>query len=616
MARRFTTHLSLFLLLSALAGCPAAPNVDDAGPGGVDASEGDGGVRRDAGACLSNDDCDDDLFCTDRERCVDGRCTFQETFCDDGVDCTTDSCSEDRRRCENVAPDADDDGSRDASCFDYRGVPLGDDCDDTDPMRFPSNLEVCDEAGHDEDCDLTTFGGVDVDTDGYESSACCQHDATGTLRCGTDCDDDVGSTHPLAGEICNGLDDDCDELDDDIIHGTVLCEHEQTRPCTTSCDLAGTEVCNAACLGWDVCTADEVCNGCDDDNDAAQDEDFECALGTSRACTTTCGTAGTQLCGSACTYAQCAAPEACNYCDDDGDGNALDERSLATFTATDSWRVCAASGGAFCHPDILGSGTVAELLNGTANDQSGAIWLDAGTTMGWGAVDLEVTMEVSGRSLGGSDEIPLGGWAIVVGRGATGAGTPENMGIPTTIHGVAAQWFWTNFDTCSFGPLPISNDAIRATQLAGASFRPLVTPEDAIPGMIEPLIRCRAGYGLGSGSTTFDAPAHTRSQRMRISYRPDDPTTTTVDEELMTVTATAGATTTTTAVPADAIPVGSGPIRIGITAGSYTDPLGGFTDVGMPVRARVIVHRFDSGCPDCGIDEYPITVSYAGSCPR
>ena len=611
-ARAAATAL-LLCLLAGLTGCPASSVGEDAGLE-------DGGARsdasgRDAGLCVTHADCIDDLYCTDRERCVDGRCTFQATFCDDGIACTTDTCSEAARRCENVGPDVDGDGSRDANCYDYRGVPLGDDCDDTDSTRKPGNLEVCDTMGRDEDCDLSTFGGIDSDNDGYESSACCQQDATGRQRCGNDCDDAVGSTHPLAGEICNGIDDDCDVLVDDIIHGSVLCARDDTRPCTTSSGISGTETCNAACLGWNTCVAAEACNGCDDDNDGAQDEDFECSLGTSRACTTGCGTPGLQLCGGACSYAGCAGTERCNYCDDDGNGNFWEERPLATFTTIDTMDCANPRGGARCFEEIT-LGTQAELLDGTANNQAGAIWLAADSTMGWGPVELEVTMELVGQTLGGLDERPLGGWAIVIGRGEMGAGTPQNMGIPTTISGVAAQWHWTQFDTCTLPATPIDQDAIRSTQLAGGMLRPLITPEDAAPvGTLIPEIFCRVGYGLSSGSTTFDAPGQARTQRMRLRYTPDDPTTA-ADEESMTITATAGVVTTNQVVPADSIPMGTGPIRIGITAGAYTDPLGGFFDVGMPVRARVLVHRRDLGCPHCGIDERPISVSYARTCPR
>ena len=616
---RVVSILGSFSLWVVLAGCPGPSGGDDAGGTEDAGARGDVEIGRDAGACVTNADCIDALFCTDREQCVEGRCTAQPTLCDDGIDCTTDTCSEERRRCENVGPDVDGDGWRDATCYDYRGVPLGDDCDDGDATRSPANLEVCDAMGHDEDCDLTTSGGLDADDDGFESSACCQRDATGRLRCGGDCDDTVGSTRPLAGEICNGIDDDCDELVDDIIHSSVLCARGDTRPCTTSCGLSGLETCNAACLGWDRCAATEVCNGCDDDNDAAQDEDFECARGTSRACTTVCGTPGAQLCGETCSYASCSGTERCNQCDDDGDGNFHEERALATFLATDTLTNCAPVGSAVRCVEEIGIGLYAELLDGTANDQAGAIWLDASTAMGWGPVELEVSMELAGARLDGAEEMPLGGWAIVIGRGEPGAGTPRNMGIPTTITGVAAQWHWTQFDTCTFPATPMSVDAVRATLLTRGSLIPLLTPEDLAPiGTGMPEIFCRVAYPLNPGSSTFDDPTQTLTQRMRLRYTPDDPTTA-ADEESMTITATAGAVTTNQVVPGDAIPVGTGPIRVGITAGTYSqrieDPIAPF-ERGMPVRARVLVHRRDVGCPHCGIDEHPIVVSYDGSCPR
>jgi hypothetical protein len=468
--------------------------------------------------------------------------------------------------------------------------------------------------GHDEDCDLTTFGGLDADSDGYESSACCQRDTSGRLRCGGDCDDSVGSTRPLAGEICNGIDDDCDELVDDIIHGSVLCARGDTRPCTTTCGIAGTESCNAACLGWDSCVAAEVCNGCDDDNDAAQDEDFECLLGTSRTCTTSCGTPGTQICGSTCSYAVCSGSEACNYCDDDGDGNFFEERPLATVLATDTWESCdTARGDARCITEDPPNTVLlyGELLDGTANNQAGAIWLDSGAIMGWGPVELEVALELSGRSLGGDIEMPLGGWGIVIGRGEVGAGTPQNNGIPTTITGVAAQWFWTQLDSC-FGAPPTSGDAIRGTQLASGSLRSLRTPTD-----MTTTSGCYSGYSLLGGSTTFDSPTDSLTQRMRIRYTPDDPTTV-PDEESMTITATAGGVTTNQVVPSDAIPVGTGPIRVGITAGTYTSrfaPIGPM-EVGMPVRARVLVQRVDIHCCRPATVTHPIEVTYTGTCPR
>lgn len=48
----------------------------------------------------------------------------------------------------------------------------GDDCDDADATRFPGNPEYCDADGHDEDCNLDTFGDRDLDGDGQISSQC------------------------------------------------------------------------------------------------------------------------------------------------------------------------------------------------------------------------------------------------------------------------------------------------------------------------------------------------------------------------------------------------------------------------------------------------------------
>jgi MYXO-CTERM domain-containing protein len=138
--------------------------------------------------------------------------------------------------------DADDDGytdgtttvlSTDADCADPgEGLatdPTGE-CDDTDAAVNPGAVEVCDEAGVDEDCDgLTedTDDSVDPDSmstwhsdsdgDGHGDPdapvrACAQPDDAVTDS--TDCDDTDAAVHPGATELPDdGIDQDCDGAD-------------------------------------------------------------------------------------------------------------------------------------------------------------------------------------------------------------------------------------------------------------------------------------------------------------------------------------------------------------------------------------------------------------------
>ena len=572
-------------------------------------------------ACSSDAMCDDGLFCTGVERCTAGRCVNEAVTCDDDIACTADTCSEAQDRCVNEAPDRDGDGARDAACVDTRGAALGDDCDDANPTRFPGNLEICDALGNDEDCVASTLGGIDADDDTFESSACCVREAGGALRCGPDCDDAVSSTHPTSSEVCNGVDDDCDMRVDDIIDGNVICRAGQTRPCTTSCGPMGSQLCNDSCLGWDTCTATEICNGCDDNNNGAADDGFECVRGASSACTTSCGTTGVRLCGDACTYQTCVASEECNYCDDDGDGNIFEERPLATFTANSRLESCGTPFGpatsCYDEPTARGFDVWTQILDGTANNQAGATWFEPGWTMGWGPIELDITLEVRAVTAGGGVEMPLGGWAVVLGRsGATGVGTPQASGIPTTVEGVAARWFWSQFDSCYMPSRPpASVDSVRAAVLLRGAASPLVGSPSAPDGS------CFSGDNIAGGATQFDGPASgTVTQRIQLRYTPDDPTTASIREESISITATSGAGITRTYQPIDSVlPPGAGPLRIGITAGTYTR--NDFTGTapglrfGVPVRARARVFRQDDNCCGPPTFTYPMTVVRRSICP-
>ena len=106
--------------------------------------------------------------------------------------------------------DLDADGHVSSACG-------GDDCDDFDPLRYPGNREICDVDNRDEDCDTSTYGHTDVDGDGFVSTQCCNEMADGSLNCGTDCDDNRGSTSPIGNDVCNGRDDNCDGTVDEEV---------------------------------------------------------------------------------------------------------------------------------------------------------------------------------------------------------------------------------------------------------------------------------------------------------------------------------------------------------------------------------------------------------------
>ena len=112
-------------------------------------------------------------------------------------------------------------------CFadqDYDGFTGRQDCDDTNPGVNPDALEVCD--GIDDDCDglvdeAASFDAptwyADADSDGYgdaeaTTTACDQ--PSGYVSDATDCDDAAATTYPGAAEICDGLDQDCDQIID------------------------------------------------------------------------------------------------------------------------------------------------------------------------------------------------------------------------------------------------------------------------------------------------------------------------------------------------------------------------------------------------------------------
>lgn len=125
------------------------------------------GIVAACGARSGLQPCQRDSDCTSLDLCATWVCAYDEkihdkactaiahTTCDDGDPCTTDSCDKKTGQCSNVplTLDLDGDGHRGPLAGHRPGDPgsCGDDCDDTDPRAFPGNQEVCD--GVDNDCD-------------------------------------------------------------------------------------------------------------------------------------------------------------------------------------------------------------------------------------------------------------------------------------------------------------------------------------------------------------------------------------------------------------------------------------------------------------------------------
>ncbi len=113
-----------------------------------------------------------------------------------------------------VGPDIACDGAGEAVATDGTG-----DCDDADPAVHPAAAEVPGD-GVDQDCDGGEWCLVDADGDGYtaddagvvasEDLACVGPGEASAAAPAGDCDDGSALVNPVAEEVCNGVDDDCE----------------------------------------------------------------------------------------------------------------------------------------------------------------------------------------------------------------------------------------------------------------------------------------------------------------------------------------------------------------------------------------------------------------------
>ncbi|MFT5585082.1 MAG: hypothetical protein ACI9VR_002670 [Cognaticolwellia sp.] len=175
--------------------------------------------------------------------------------------------------------DADNDG------YDTRS-----DCDDDDAGINPAEDELCD--GIDNDCDgeidldavdgTTFYVDADADTYGDPSTAtdACQSERSDWVENGEDCDDTSAEIFPGNSEICDGLDNDCDDqIDNDASDaGTYYTDADgdsygDPSSAVLSCDGAGFSENDLDCDDSESAVnpgETEVCNdGLDNDCDGS-----------------------------------------------------------------------------------------------------------------------------------------------------------------------------------------------------------------------------------------------------------------------------------------------------------------------------------------------------------
>ena len=238
----------------------------------------------------------DDADCDDTD---DGIHPFAPEHCDTVDEDCDGTADEDPVDAPRWYGDSDGDGYGDPglsvqACAAPAGFVADDsDCDDARATSHPGAPEVCD--GLDNDCDATadedatdaTTFYADGDADGFGDPAATRDACAapaGYVANADDCDDLHASVSPLGTERCNDLDDDCDgSVDDGALDAPTWYADadadtygDASAP-TVACEAPAGSVADATdCDDTDPDThptADETCNGLDDDCDGTVDED-------------------------------------------------------------------------------------------------------------------------------------------------------------------------------------------------------------------------------------------------------------------------------------------------------------------------------------------------------
>lgn len=210
------------------------------------------------------------------------------------------------------------------------------DCDDTNGTINPGEIEQCN--GVDDDCSGFAdepWPTLSSSCDGDDADACedgaivCTEDGMGTI-----CDD--GPDTPGATEVCNGADDDCNGVADDPWAAQLgtPCDGADADECLNGLFVCSGDGSGLSCSGdaniTEICDGDDddcdgsVDEGCDDDNDDHCDENMT-VVGNPATCNPVLG----EDCNDGLSTVNPSAQEICNGVDDDCD-DAIDNNDPDT----------------------------------------------------------------------------------------------------------------------------------------------------------------------------------------------------------------------------------------------------------------------------------------------
>ena len=342
--------------------CPSVVNE------GQEDLDGDGG----------GDDCDSDIdgdaIPNNSDNCPALKNTLQTDSdgdgsgdpCDDDDD--NDTVPDGDDNCPLVAnfdqTDSDEDGLGDAceGDTDGDGVANAQDCAPNNPAIYPGAEEVCD--GADNDCDLAEDEGfVDSDLDGIKDCIDTDDDNDGDPD-ETDCQPFNKEVFTGAIEVCDGIDNNCDELVDEEL-GTLSCGKGACSHKIAVCADGMTQFCDPY-----EGAAEELCDSVDNDCDGLTDEDLgttTCGLGACAHTVANCANGQPQECDPLAG----AVEEACDGIDNDCDGKTDQEMpSIACGKGSCFHTVQSCVGGVImdCNPF---EGAQPESCDGIDNDCDG-----------------------------------------------------------------------------------------------------------------------------------------------------------------------------------------------------------------------------------------------------